>query len=167
LRADSFARKPKPRIYVDTTIPSAYHTVRTDPDSVERRITTRLWWDIARYSCELLVSPEVLREAARGSSEMVPRRLEMLKDLGRLYSSEEIDRTAALYVQHKLMPRDVQGDALHVALASHHHCDALVTWNYRHLANPNKLDRLRKLNTELGLPVPRMRTPRQLLEEDS
>jgi hypothetical protein len=52
-------------------------------------------------------------------------------------------------------------------LASHHECDMLVTWNYQHLANPNKLDRIRMLNMELGLSVPRLLTPEQLLEEDS
>jgi hypothetical protein len=48
-----------------------------------------------------------------------------------------------------------------------HECDFLVTWNYHHLANPNKLDRIRKLNMELGLSVPRILTLEQLLEEHS
>ncbi len=42
-----------------------------------------------------------------------------------------------------------------------------MTWNYHHLANPNKLDRIRKLNMELRISVPRILTPEQLLEEHS
>jgi predicted nucleic acid-binding protein len=80
---------------------------------------------------------------------------------------DEIEDTAALYVRHKLMPRDPQGDALHLALASHYECDVLATWNYRHLANPNKLDRIRRLNEELGISVPRILTPKILMEESS
>jgi predicted nucleic acid-binding protein len=156
---------PKPRIYVDTTIPSMYHSRRTDPKLVAWRSVTRAWWKLALGSCELLTSPAVLRELVRGRSDLVPERLEMLKDLELLLPDDDIDRTAALYVRHKTMPSDLQGDALHLALASHHNCDVLVTWNYHHLANPNKLNRIRMLNIELGLSVPRILTPEQLLEE--
>lgn len=82
-------------------------------------------------------------------------------------SDLEIAATAAVYVRHKLMPQDVEGDALHLALASHHKCDVLATWNYHHLANPNKLDRIRRLNGELGLSVPRIASPLELMEESS
>jgi predicted nucleic acid-binding protein len=91
----------------------------------------------------------------------------MLNDLSLLLPDEDIEHTAALYVRHGIMPADLQGDALHLALASHHQCDFLMTWNYQHLVNPNKLDRIRKLNMELGLSVPRILTPEQLLEEHS
>lgn len=40
-------------------------------------------------------------------------------------------------------------------------------WNYHHLANPNKLDRISKLNEEMGISVPRNLTPKQLLENHS
>jgi hypothetical protein len=52
----------KPRIYVDTTIPSAYHTTRTDPAMLKRRDETRRWWEIALSTCELVTSRAVLRE---------------------------------------------------------------------------------------------------------
>jgi predicted nucleic acid-binding protein len=149
---------PKPRIYVDTTIPSLYHSRRTDPKLVVWRTVTRAWWKLALNSCELLTSPAVLREVARGRSDLVFSRLEMLEDLRLLLPDEDIEHTAALYVRHRIMPADLQGDALHLAMASHHECDFLVTWNYHHLANPNKLDRIRKLNMEHGLSVPRILT---------
>jgi predicted nucleic acid-binding protein len=166
-RADSFARMPKPRIYVETTIPSVYHTDRTDPVMARHRAATRSWWEAAVHSCELLTSPAVLIEAARGRREQALRRLALLQGLELLVSSEAIAETAATYIRHKLMPADPRGDALHLALASHHKCDVLVTWNYRHLANANKLDRIVRLNGELGLPVPRILTPVDLLEENS
>lgn len=42
-------------------------------------------------------------------------------------------------IQHHVMPADPLGDALHLALASYHRCDFLVTWNCKHLANANSL----------------------------
>jgi predicted nucleic acid-binding protein len=167
LRADTFARMPKPRIYVETTIPSACHTSRTDPKMVMWRATTRKWWQSARHSCELLVSDPVLKELGRGRPEEAALRLALVKDLDVLVPSDDIRRTANLYVQHRLMPDDPEGDALHLAIASHHHCDVLVTWNYHHLANLNKLDRIKRLNENRGLFVPRISTPLDLLEEGS
>jgi hypothetical protein len=55
------------------------------------------------------------------------------------------------YIAHHLMPTDPTGDALHLALASFHRCDYLLTWNCRHLANANKFPHIRRINTLLGL----------------
>lgn len=158
---------PKPRIYLDTTVPSAYHTNRTDAESAERRANTRRWWAVAQYSCELLVGRAVLNELAGGQPEQAALRLALVQYLKELPTSDDIVRTADLYVRHKLMPKNVEGDAMHLALASHHGCDVLATWNYLHLANPNKLDRIKRLNEELGLFVPRILTPLDLMEEIS
>jgi predicted nucleic acid-binding protein len=156
---------PKPRVYVESTIPSAYYTSRTDPGMVVSHITTHAWWDVAVRSCELVTSPAVLREVAQGRSVHVPKRLALLHDLELVVSNAEIAVTVAVYIQQRLMPQDPEGDALHLALASHYKCDVLATWNYHHLANPNKLDRIRRLNGELGLPVPRIASPLELIEE--
>lgn len=50
-------------------------------------------------------------------------------------------------------------------LASHHRCDFLVTWNCQHLANANKFEHLRRVNGLLGLYVPVLATPLELLGE--
>jgi predicted nucleic acid-binding protein len=158
---------PKPCIYVDTTVPSAYHTDRTDPEMVKRRATTRRWWEVAARTPKLLISDAVLQELSDGRPDQVELRLALVEDLEVLRSSDEIALTTATYIRHKLMPQDPEGDALHLALASHHKCDALATWNYHHLANRNKLDRIKRLNEGLGLFVPRILTPLDLLEESS
>jgi hypothetical protein len=67
------------------------------------------------------------------------------------------------YIRHKVMPGDPLGDALHLALASYHKCDFLLTWNCRHLANANKFGHIRRINTVLGLFVPMLVTPLELL----
>jgi len=74
-----------------------------------------------------------------------------------------ISQIVQVYIEHRLMPTDPTGDALHLALASYHKCDFLVTWNCQHLANANKFGHLRRLNTLLGLFVPTLVTPLELL----
>ena len=77
----------------------------------------------------------------------------------------EIAGIVEAYVKHKLMPQDPAGDALHLALASFHACDYLVTWNCRHLANANKFRHIREINGVLGLKSPDLVTPQELLGE--
>ena len=61
------------------------------------------------------------------------------------------------------MPANPTGDALHLALASYHKCEFLVTWNCVHLANANKFGHIRRINTMLGLFTPTIATPMELL----
>src|SRR6516165_6512558 len=74
-----------------------------------------------------------------------------------------IEEILKVYLEHRVMPADPTGDALHLALASYHKCDFLVTWNCRHLANANKFGHIRRVNTILGLFVPAIVTPLELL----
>ena len=57
-------------------------------------------------------------------------------------------------------------DALHLALASFHKCDFLLTWNCAHIANANKFEHIRIINARLGLFVPALVTPIELCAED-
>ncbi len=54
------------RIYVETTIPSFYFEVRTEPTMVSRRLWTRKWFDIANQVDELVTSAAVIEELERG-----------------------------------------------------------------------------------------------------
>lgn len=74
-----------------------------------------------------------------------------------------VAETVQVYIRHKLMPANPGGDALHLALASHYECDFIVTWNCKHLANPNKFAHIRNINGVLGLSVPEIVTPLILL----
>lgn len=155
----------KPRVYVETTIPSFYHETRTEPDIVARRDWTRQWWSNATQRYELVTSPAVLDELAGGSPDRSAERLALVRDLPLLPIEPVIVQIVRTYIQHQVMPADPAGDALHLAMASYHQCDFLVTWNCRHLANANKFGHIRRVNTMLGLWVPALVTPLELIGE--
>lgn len=153
----------KPRVYVETTIPSFYHDERTAPATVARRDWTRQWWDQAAGRYELVTSPAVLDELAGGPPERSPAWLALVRDLPLLPVEPAVAEIVRAYVERRVMPADPGGDALHLALASYHKCDFLVTWNCRHLANANKFGHVRRVNALLGLFVPALVTPLELL----
>ncbi len=153
----------KPRVYVETSIPSFYCEMRTTPDVVARRDWTRQWWSDAAANYELVSSPAVIGELSLGIPERSAQRLALIETLPLLTIEDEIVEIVAAYIQHKVMPADPSGDALHLAIASFHKCDFLVTWNCQHIANANKFGHIRRINTLLGLFVPALVTPLELL----
>ena len=155
-----------PRTYVETSIPSFYFETRTEPEMVARRTWTRAWWDSVPGRYELVTSEAVLDELRRGAYEQKAECLALLQHVPLVPTDPAIVEIVAAYVQHHLMPRDPVGDALHLALASYHKCEFLVTWNSRHLANANKFGHIRRVNTLLGLYVPTLTTPLELLGGD-
>jgi predicted nucleic acid-binding protein len=153
----------KPIVYIETTIPSFYHDPRESQAVISRRVWTRRWWASAAAACDLITSEEVLLELSGGTGPLVPLRLAFLKGIPVLQVTPAVIETAETYIRHKLMPGRPSGDAFHLALASHHGCDFILTWNCRHLANANKFAHVRRINQRLGLRIPELVTPQQLL----
>ncbi len=154
------------RVYVETTIPSFYFEIRADPEMAARREWTRTWWDGAVGRYELVTSVAVVEELSRGDFPARDDCLQLVRHLPLLPVEAGVAEIVQTYVARGVMPRHPAGDALHLALASHHCCDFLVTWNCRHLANANKFDHIRRVNTMLGLFVPALVTPLELLGDD-
>jgi hypothetical protein len=107
----------------------------------------------------LTSSSAVIEELMRGRSEATQKRLALIEDIELLLITDQIIQIAQIYVDQLIMPKDPHGDALHVATASFHSVDSLLTWNFAHIANPNKFDLVQRINYELGLDTPDLTTP--------
>ena len=153
-------------IYVETSIPSFYFDTRRDVEMQARRKWTRLWWGLPKAEFDLVTGFPVLAELDQAPSPKREQALNLIRGLEVLPPDPEIDEIVAVYLAHKLMPVEALGDAHHLALASYHHCDMLVTWNCKHIANANKLPHIRRVNALLGWETPALVTPLELLEKD-
>ena len=155
------------RVYVETTIPSFYYEARKEPEHVARRRWTRTWWDAHRHrhGYELVTSEAVIDELESGDYPSKEKALRLVNELPLLAVEPEVGEVVAAYIRHQLMPREPYGDALHLALASYHKCDFLLTWNCRHLANANKFGHIRRINTMIGLYMPTLATPLEMIGE--
>ena len=90
----------------------------------------------------------------------------LVDPLPRLEVNADVMAIAGRYIAEHLMPVDLAGDAVHLAAASVHEMDFLLTWNIRHLANPNKMEHLTVINRRLGLFTPAVVTPEMLWLEE-
>jgi len=120
-----------------------------------RRNWTRQWWARCRHAFSLCVSDAVDDELASGDFPNKSKALSLIRNLPRLRIVPAIANIVDVYVRNKVMPRDPEGDALHLALASYHKCDFLLTWNCKHLANAS-----------LRLFVPTLVTPLELMTQE-
>ena len=154
-------------VYIETSIPSFYHETRQGPEMVARRHWTRHWWNQCASRYELLTSEGVVAELQEGEYETQTDAVDLVADLPQLEVVDDIADIIDVYLANHLMPKERLGDALHLALASFHKCDFLLTWNCSHIANANKFEHIRIINTRLGLFVPALVTPMELCEEGS
>jgi hypothetical protein len=78
----------KPRLYLETTIPS-YLVARRSRDLrlAADQETTQDWWEQRRHNFDLFVSDLVLREARRGDAQFAAARLEKLRGIAILSAS--------------------------------------------------------------------------------
>jgi hypothetical protein len=152
------------RAYVETSIPSFYFEARPEPQMVARREWTREWWSRAMtVRTDLVTSLAVIDELEQGDFDARSDCLDLISGLPVLAIEAPIIEIVHAYIRHRVMPADPAGDALHLALASYHRCEFLVTWNCKHLANANKFGHIRRVNTLLGLLTPALVTPLELL----
>ena len=113
-----------------------------------------------------MTSEAVLEELEAGRYPTRDEAVELIHTLPLVEITSAAAEVVDAYIRHRLMPAKPAGDALHLALASLHRCDFLVTWNCQHLANANKFGHIRRVNNLLGLFVPELVTPLELLGEN-
>ena len=153
-------------VYIETTIPSFYFETRTSTLAKAWRLATRQWWADERHQYDLWTSRFVDEELAYAPEQKRTLAVDLLRGISRLTESKDVAHIARTYIKNRLMPAEAGGDAFHLAMASFHELDFLLTWNCRHLANANKMEHLRVLNDRLGLPMPVVTTPLNLKSED-
>ena len=153
--------------YIETTIPS-YYTARNARSILQasRQLATREWWDGGCSGFDLVTSTETLNEAGEGDLEMAEARLALLRGMRTVPVTEEASDVARMLVATGLVPAIASPDAVHIALASVHQIDFLVTWNFKHIANPHIRERMRAKINETGYRMPVMCSPEELLNDD-
>ena len=151
------------RVYIETTIPSFYFENRLEAEMVARRNWTREWWDRHSHKYELVTSEAVLEELNEGSYPNKQDVLDLVEDVSIVSIDRPVIEIVNAYIINKAMPKNPRGDALHLALATYHKCDFLLTWNCNHLANANKFVHLNAVNILLGYLTPHLITPLEML----
>lgn len=151
----------KQSIYLETSVVGAY----LDNGEPFRRDLTIRWWEREMSEYRTVVSRLVSRELERVPEPHRTAYLKLVAPLEQVELTEEATILAEGYISRGIFHRKYIGDAMHVAVASFHKIDYLVTWNFGHLANVRRQARIRLFNTAAGFFVPQIVTPEFLVSE--
>ncbi|HMC89099.1 MAG TPA: type II toxin-antitoxin system VapC family toxin [Gemmataceae bacterium] len=152
------------KAYIETSV-IGYLTARPSRDLIVAACqrATQEWWARHARRFDLYASILVIREAAKGTRSEARKRLAILEPIPLLDLNEAAFKLAERFIRRKVLPTKAGDDALHIALATVHDMDYLLTWNCKHIANPALQKKIAALSRERGHELPTICTPHEFL----
>ena len=152
-----------PKIYLETTIIS-YLAARPSKDLITaaHQQVTHDWWQHRRRDFDLFSSQLVIQESSAGDAAVAQTRLQLLSDIPLVQVSEDCVSLARALVEKGPIPEKAAVDALHIAIATVHGMDYLLTWNCKHIANAEMQTAVSRICRSAGYEPPVICTPEEL-----
>lgn len=119
-----------------------------------------------RSEYELFVSQLVLDECQDGDPIAAAERMTALAGLPLLHQSSEATALAASLIRHLPLPRKVESNSFHIAIAAVHGLHYLLTWNCTHIANAAWRKKIEAICRAAGCEPPTICTPRELIAKE-
>jgi len=89
--------------------------------------------------------------ARRWVPDAVKRRMTVVDDLPELELTDQAETLAAKLLLGAALPQKAKADALHIAVATVHGIDYLLTWNCKHIANAIMRPKIESICRAAGL----------------
>ncbi|MFN7351051.1 MAG: type II toxin-antitoxin system VapC family toxin [Dolichospermum sp.] len=151
-------------VYIETSI-LGYLTARPSRDIIVAANIeiTREWWNTRRSDFQLYSSQAVLKETTQGDAKIASQRLEIFSNLSLLNLNQSVLDLAEQFLGRSNLPAKAYIDAVHIAVATVHGIDYLLTWNCKHIANAQIQRKLAEISIDFGYELPILCTPYELL----
>jgi len=121
-----------PKVYIETTVLNFYYA----DDAPDKAYDTIAFFnEIRDGKWEAYTSYTVIDEINAASEETANRLLSLIKEyeIIVLPPHEAIYPLADIYVDEGIIPLKYRDDAVHIATASLHGMDIIVSWNFKHI----------------------------------
>ncbi len=151
----------KPRIYTDTSVLGGCE----DEEFAEHSV--RLMEGFVRGELVLVLSSLTVQELVDAPVE-VRRRLAMVPEahIETLQLDAESRELAEAYLAAGVLTAKMRADAQHIAIATVGRADVLVSWNFKHIVNLQRIHGFNSVNLRKGYPMMEIRTPREVLSDE-
>ena len=145
------------RVYIDTSVIGGYF------DEEFQEWTVRLFKEFEKEVKIPVVSDLTLQEIENAPKHVVAF-FESIKT-ERIILDTECIQLAKDYIKEKAISAKSFNDALHIAIATVNRLDVLVSWNFKHIVNLDRIRLYNSVNLKNGYPFMEIRTPREILTE--
>lgn len=151
----------KTRIYTDTSVLGGCE------DEEFRAPSLRLLQAFIRGDIRLVLSELTVREleSAPQTVRALVARVPVLH-IEPLSISSDAEELAAAYIRDGAIGDGKRVDALHIALATAARVDVLVSWNFKHIVNLQRIHAYNAVNLKLGYPLLEIRTPKEVVGDE-
>jgi predicted nucleic acid-binding protein len=103
---------------------------------------------------ELLNAPKQVREFLKTIPDYLKKRVEL---------SEEAVKLADTYIAENVVGKTSREDCFHIALATMHKADVLVSWNFKHIVNLLRIRGYNAVNLKMGYSQIDIRSPKDIV----
>jgi predicted nucleic acid-binding protein len=149
------------RLYLDTSVFGGCYDAEFEKES------NALFRLAKQGKFKLLVSDLVLGELVPAPKEVREYSASVTAlDVERLASTPESEKLARAYLAAGILTPRSQTDAEHVALATVTRADAIVSWNFKHIVQLQKMKQFNQINLSLGYGFLQIVTPKEVLPHD-
>ncbi|MEO6734407.1 MAG: hypothetical protein ABIN01_24515 [Ferruginibacter sp.] len=146
------------RFYFDTSVFGGVYDIEFDEVSRQLFEKVKLGQVICVYSDltegELFDAPERVRNFFRG---LPKENLQLVK------MTDEAIYLAKSYIDEKVVGKTSFDDCVHIALATMHKVDILVSWNFKHIVNIYRIRGYNAVNLRLGYQTLEIRSPKDII----
>jgi len=161
-RYNAGMKKRIKRVYVDSVAVGG---------KFNRRLAeqTKPFWDaVERGEIRVIVS-DVLEQEATKAPQRVRDFLGSLSEsqVERVASTDESDALAERYIAEGVVGESSLDDCKHIALATIARADALVSWNFGHIVNIDRIRGYNGVNMKLGYPQIDILTPSMVIYDET
>lgn len=145
------------RIYIDTSVLGGLF-------DIEFSDATKSFFDRVEKGELRIVYSEVTNEELAYAPEQVRSYLNALRSNQKEFVeiTQEAITLADTYIREKVVGKTSRADCIHIALATLHKADILVSWNFKHIVNINRIRGYNSVNLKLGHQTLEIRTPREI-----
>ncbi len=88
---------------------------------------------------------------------------DLSENLTILELNDDVVKLSNEYLNNKVVTEKYKEDALHIAFATIYNIDVLVSWNFKHIVNLNKIKQFNSINISQGYHILEIRSPKELV----
>jgi hypothetical protein len=145
------------RIYIDTSVIGGVFDQEFAKD-------TAIFFERVRTGEIIVVHSELTNAELADAPNIVKSFLSTLplSQQEFLLVTPEAANLADTYIREKVVGKTSLADCLHIALATIHKVDILVSWNFKHIVNISRIRGYNSVNLRLGFPTLEIRTPKEI-----
>ena len=113
----------------------------------------------------LYIYSHVIAELENGAPDHVKDNLKTI-NYEEYVVNDEMLKLAEKYMEQKIVSENYYADALHIAVATVIGVDVLVSWNFKHIVNLDKIKLFNSVNLREGYSILEIRSPREVIENE-